>query len=515
MTLSRIARVGGAALFTILLAGIIFVGNQRLAEALNVPMPDVSDPNVPTSEVASDVPSGSDINSNLDTPSGSDIVCKVFDYLNDVGSGLSVPFPVFADGCGDRGALEVKKIVSGGTASSADFQINVQGEGNSFSNAGSASGRTYANLEPGSYSVSESGGPSGYTAAFSGDCNSSGSVAVSAGVKASCTVTNTFVGDEGGGGNNSGDKPKLTVTKVVVNDGGGTAVASDFSLSATLTEEGISESVGLASGVQAELTMAGTWKVSEQQKEGYVGTFSGDCDAEGKVTLADGDSKNCTLTNTYTPSNQESGGSAPPTTSGGGGGPPTSGGGTPTTTSAVGQVLGAAASSITACDQYLTAFIRTGKANDEEQVKRLQAVLIEFEKAPGVQITGAYDEATLAAVHAFQAKYASEILTPWGVKESTGYVYLTTRKKVNEVYCQGTKVFPLTSAEQRIVDRARAGTSTPAITQVTEAETGSAEKETPEGNGQEAAAGASTPQTGSFWERLMNLFKGVRSPNIR
>lgn len=437
MTLSQIARVGTGILFALLIASIVLVGNQRLALA-DVPMPDVQDPDVPTSEVASDVPSGSDINSNLDVPSGEEIVCEVFEDLNEVGEGVEVPFPEFPEECGDTG---------------------------------------------------EGGGGNGG-------------------------------GNGGGGNNNGGSKPKLTVTKVVVNDGGGTAVVSDFSLSATLSGEGLSESVGLSSGVQTELTTAGTWKVSEQQKDGYVGTFSGDCAADGSVTLASGESKNCTLTNTYTPDggNNNPGGGSSSTTSGSGsgssGGSSGGGGGTATTTPS-GLVLGAAATSITACDQYLTAFIRTGKENDVEQVKRLQAVLAEFEKAEGVEITGVYDAATLAAVHAFQTKYASEILTPWGIKESTGFVYLTTRKKVNEIYCQGTKLFPLTSQEQNIVDKARTGNTSPATTQAVPA-TQSAPKEEQKGNdGQEASANTGASQTGNLWDKVKNFFKKVQTPSIR
>src|SRR5262249_56069231 len=70
-------------------------------------------------------------------------------------------------------------------------------------------------LQPGSYSVSESG-PPGYARSSSSAC--SGSIA--AGEHATCTITND-------------DEPAhLTLVKRVVNDNGGTAAATDFSLSA-------------------------------------------------------------------------------------------------------------------------------------------------------------------------------------------------------------------------------------------------------------------------------------------
>lgn len=143
----------------------------------------------------------------------------------------------------------------------------------------------------------------------------------------------------------------------------------------------------------------------------------------------------------------------PPTNSGGGGGPI----GLFGTINSQGIVLGTSTSTPD-CSAYLSAFIRTGQENDREQVRRLQYVLKEFEGAP-IQINGIYDAATLAAVNRFQTKYAAEILTPWGINSPTGYVFLTTRKKVNEVYCDKAKdedkQFSLTAAEAQHVQQVR------------------------------------------------------------
>jgi hypothetical protein len=106
------------------------------------------------------------------------------------------------------------------------------------------------------------------------------------------------------------------------------------------------------------------------------------------------------------------------------------------------------------CAEYLTAYERYGAHNDPEQVSRLQIVLSQFEGA-NIQITGVFDAATLAAVDAFQAKYADEILAPWSLKGPTGYVYYTTRKKINEVFCHGTKGFPLTEAQIQEIQKVR------------------------------------------------------------
>ena len=163
-----------------------------------------------------------------------------------------------------------------------------------------------------------------------------------------------------------------------------------------------------------------------------------------------------------------SSGSIPtPTTSGGGGNGPIvgsysggAGGGVgngpiiPT-----GKVLGASTSTTpNSCSQYLTAFISSGHQNDSSQVLRLQAFLDSYEGGK-LKLSGVYDAATQAATEAFQQKYGSDVLAPWGIKSATGYVYLTTRKEVNTIYCHFTQNFPLTAAQQAIINASLAGTT--------------------------------------------------------
>ncbi len=98
------------------------------------------------------------------------------------------------------------------------------------------------------------------------------------------------------------------------------------------------------------------------------------------------------------------------------------------------------------CVPLLTSYIRYGSPNDLADVRDLQTFLSMVEKNNTVHVTGEYDLATYQAVHAFQNKYAGDILTPWGVTRTTGFVYYTTQKKINELWCNQT--FPLAPAQE-------------------------------------------------------------------
>jgi hypothetical protein len=93
-----------------------------------------------------------------------------------------------------------------------------------------------------------------------------------------CTFTNTA------------RKPKLTLVKVVNNQYGGTATAADF--------QARINGANVPWGV-AQVLDPGSYTASEQFTiTGYTaGPWTGDCAANGTVTLALGDDKTCTITN--------------------------------------------------------------------------------------------------------------------------------------------------------------------------------------------------------------------------
>ena len=94
---------------------------------------------------------------------------------------------------------------------------------------------------------------------------------------------------------------------------------------------------------------------------------------------------------------------------------------------------------------YLNSYLNINSgSSDEMEIMKLQAFLINNENHK-IDINGKFDSKTFEAVKSFQAKYANDVLTPWGSINPTGNVFYTTKKKVNEIYCKST--FALT-AEQ-------------------------------------------------------------------
>ncbi|MCX6712421.1 MAG: peptidoglycan-binding domain-containing protein [Candidatus Vogelbacteria bacterium] len=87
------------------------------------------------------------------------------------------------------------------------------------------------------------------------------------------------------------------------------------------------------------------------------------------------------------------------------------------------------------CQIFLTKFIKYGAPNDRREVIKLQAFLKVYEGFKNLKITGTYDRATFEAVKIFQARYLRDVLKPWAISDSTGYVYITTRLAINNIYC--------------------------------------------------------------------------------
>jgi hypothetical protein len=129
---------------------------------------------------------------------------------------------------------------------------------------------------PGTYTVSEIT-DSRYNQTFSGNCNASGQIVVTAtGTALVCTITN----DE--------KQAYITVNKTVINHGG-TKVVSDFA----------PYKVGSTTVVLGSPTPvnSGTYNITETYNPLYNLTYSGDCFTNGSITVASGDNKVCSMIN--------------------------------------------------------------------------------------------------------------------------------------------------------------------------------------------------------------------------
>lgn len=103
-----------------------------------------------------------------------------------------------------------------------------------------------------------------------------------------------------------GSAPVLRVVKQVINTGGGIKSPSDFTLhvkNSSNAEVAGSPFPGNSTGVLLQ-TGTGTFSVSEDAVSNYTRSFSGDCNASGRVTISAPIVYTCIVTNTYISSAQ-------------------------------------------------------------------------------------------------------------------------------------------------------------------------------------------------------------------
>ena len=178
----------------------------------------------------------------------------------------------------------IKTVINnnGGVATASSATIHVKSglaDVAGSPQAGAVSPGTAYSLAAGTYVVSEN--PLvGYNAAFSGDCDSSGSITLLAGVDKTCTITNDDIAPGPG---------SINVVKTVVNDNGGKNVVADFPLFVNGTL--------VISGITNSFAAPATYTVTETSNSRYAQSFSGDCDSTGHISLNPGDNKFCIITN--------------------------------------------------------------------------------------------------------------------------------------------------------------------------------------------------------------------------
>lgn len=113
------------------------------------------------------------------------------------------------------------------------------------------------------------------------------------------------------------------------------------------------------------------------------------------------------------------------------------------------QVLGASTNQL--CS-YLTDYMQTGVENNPWEVTKLQvflSIMMGYENP----VTGVFGSITDMNVKKFQTRYSDETLKPWfesgvvGNINPTGFVYKTTKWKINDIMCPDMVDFPSLEGE--------------------------------------------------------------------
>lgn len=87
------------------------------------------------------------------------------------------------------------------------------------------------------------------------------------------------------------------------------------------------------------------------------------------------------------------------------------------------------------CSPYINSYIHIGRKNNDEDVKKLKKFLNDYEGESLDVNNSEYTQDAYEAVIRFQEKYTKEVLTPWGITQGTGYVYITTTRQINNMMC--------------------------------------------------------------------------------
>jgi CSLREA domain-containing protein len=123
----------------------------------------------------------------------------------------------------------------------------------------------------------------GYSASFGGACTEKGTITLALAQTATCTLTM----DDGAA--------TLTVDTQAVNDGGGAAIAGDFEV--TVSRDGVAIASQPGSGAGTPFSLAADdYVISAAGVPGYTFAVTGDCAADGSITLALQQTRACTIT---------------------------------------------------------------------------------------------------------------------------------------------------------------------------------------------------------------------------
>ena len=176
----------------------------------------------------------------------------------------------------------------GGTLTAADFTAHVKTgtiDVVGSPQPGSATGTVYPLSAGTTYTVSADV-VAGYSLGITGTCATNGNITLQPGQNATCTVMATD------------NPPTLRVFTTVVNDNGGTLAPGNFPahIRAGGTDVNGSPQTGTSTGTLYTLSAGVVYTVAADAVTNYSLTVSGDCAANGTITLQLDQDRACTIT---------------------------------------------------------------------------------------------------------------------------------------------------------------------------------------------------------------------------
>ncbi len=186
-------------------------------------------------------------------------------------------------------ALHLRKTVinnDGGAALNTAWTLTATGTGISPTNlTGNTPVDSGLTFKADTYTLAETGGPTGYTASSwvcVGGAQVGATITLAVGGEATCTITN----DDNATGSSTNNT--ITVFKQIINDNGGTATSFPLFINGNSVVSG--QSVSFAPGM---------YTISETSLPNYKATFSGDCNINGVINHGGFNTHNdvCIITN--------------------------------------------------------------------------------------------------------------------------------------------------------------------------------------------------------------------------
>ncbi|MEK7609995.1 MAG: peptidoglycan-binding domain-containing protein [Patescibacteria group bacterium] len=158
----------------------------------------------------------------------------------------------------------------------------------------------------------------------------------------------------------------------------------------------------------------------------------------------------------------------------------------------------------------ITHFLKKDGNNDKNQMIKLQTFLRNTERL-NVEVNGVFDQKTEDAVKIFQKRYQESVLGPWDASRATGFIFITTQKKINQIACKqpltlsGEELQKINNYKNRAVSGQLDNQVSPVYSGTYMATSSDGFDSTDGENNTASVAGTSTAKL--FWNFLKGLFR--------